>query len=61
MLKKSDTSYRPNYTDEWLELINDISYDYDGYNTVEGLKEHIDELVDMANNARLCLHKGKVF
>ncbi|MEE0859475.1 MAG: hypothetical protein U0M12_08440 [Acutalibacteraceae bacterium] len=42
-------------------MINDISYDYDGYNTVEGLKEHIDELVDMANNARLCLHKGKVF
>lgn len=57
--KKLSTSYKPNCTDEWLELIHDIGFDYDGYNTVEGLKELIDELVDMATEARKCLHKEK--
>lgn len=60
-VKKPDISYRPNCTDEWLELINDIGFDYDGCNTVEGLKELVTELVDMATKARLCLHKGKYF
>lgn len=28
----------------YLELISDLAYDYDGANTIEGLKELIDEL-----------------
>ena len=60
-VKKPDTSYRPNCTDEWLELIHDIGYDYDGCNTVEGLKMLVDEIVDYANKARKCLHEGKYF
>lgn len=34
---------------ECLELICDIGYDYDGCNSVESLKELIDELVDLAS------------
>ena len=36
---------------EYLQLISDIAYDYDGLNTVESLKQLIDELVDYANKA----------
>lgn len=35
----------------YLALINDIAYDYDGCNTVESLKELIDELVKMNTQA----------
>lgn len=35
---------------ECLELICDIGYDYDGCNSVESLKELIDELVDLASH-----------
>lgn len=58
-VKKPDASYRPNCIDEWLELINDIGFDYDGCNTVEGLKLLVDEIVDYANKARKCLHIDK--
>ena len=34
--------------DGYLELIHDISLDYDGCNTVESLKSLIDELDDLA-------------
>lgn len=37
--------------DEYLKLIIDIGYDYDGFNTVESLKELIDELVGYADKA----------
>ena len=37
--------------DEYLKLIIDIGYDYDGCNTVESLKELIDELVGYADKA----------
>lgn len=31
-----------------LQLIADIAYDYDGYDTIEGLKSLIDEIREMA-------------
>lgn len=34
--------------DNYLKLIYDIGYDYDGCNTVKSLKELIDELIDLA-------------
>lgn len=36
---------------EYLQLIHDIAFDYDGFNTVESLKGLINELVDYANKA----------
>ena len=51
----------PNCADEWLWHIWAIGLDYDGCNTVESLKELVDELVDMALKARDCLHNGKLF
>lgn len=37
--------------DEYCKLLINIGYDYDGCNTVESLKELIDELVDLARKA----------
>ena len=51
----------PDNTDEWLELIWDVGYNYDGYTTAEGLKSLVDELLDMAQKARECLYEGKIF
>ena len=51
----------PNCVDEWLELIKDIAIDYDGYNTVESLKELIDEIVGMSQKARKCLRENRLF
>lgn len=47
--------------DELLQDICDIGFDYDGFNTVESLKELIDELVEMAMEARKCLRRGRIF
>lgn len=38
-----------------------VGHDYDGYETVEGLKSLIDELVGWANDARNFLDKGKYY
>ena len=38
--------------DNWCQLIVDIGFDYDGCNTIEGLKGLIDELVRYALNSR---------
>ena len=51
----------PSCADEWLWQLWAIGLDYDGCNTVESLKELVDELVDMALKARDCLHDGKLF
>lgn len=51
----------PNSADEWLWHIWAIGLDYDGCNTVESLKELVDELVDMSIKARDCLHSGLLF
>ena len=40
--------------DKWCQLIIDIGFDYDGFNTVESLKGLIDELVDYAHKAIIC-------
>lgn len=37
--------------DEYLKLIFDLGFDYDGYEESESLKELIDELVDLAKKA----------
>jgi mannose/cellobiose epimerase-like protein (N-acyl-D-glucosamine 2-epimerase family) len=51
----------PDSADEWMELIQDIAWNYDNCNTVESLKELIDEMVEMTSMARSCLIEGKVF
>lgn len=51
----------PDSADEWLELIWQIAFDYDGYETVESLKKLIDEIVKMSQKARVCLVEGKIF
>ena len=51
----------PDCADEWLFQIWAVGCDYDGENTVEGLKRLIDELVGMSQKTRDCLHKGKIY
>lgn len=38
--------------DKYFELIYDLCYDYDGYNTVDGLKSLIDEVSRLASLGR---------
>ena len=40
--------------EKYFELIHNISFDYDGYNDVAGLKGVIDELNRFANLGRAC-------
>ena len=40
--------------EKYLELIYDIGFDYDGCNTIEGLKGLIDDLVHCASLGRAC-------
>ena len=40
--------------EKYFELINNISFDYHGYNDVTGLKGVIDELNRFANLGRVC-------
>ena len=42
----------PNSAEEWMELIQDIGWHYDGCNTVESLKGLIDEMVEMASEGQ---------
>lgn len=51
----------PDCADDWLELIWALGVDYDGCHQEEDLKRLIDELVDMAQKARMCLRDGKIF
>ena len=44
IIKTDEHSYVSEITDQWLELINDIAVDYDGCNTIESLKDLIDEM-----------------
>ena len=57
---KSDDSFG-NSVDELLWLISAIGFDYDGYNTAEGLKDVIDELVAYSIYASELLREGKYF
>lgn len=51
----------PDCADEWLFDIWAIGCDYDGENTVNGLKKLIDNLVEISQKARDCLWDGKLF
>ena len=51
----------PDCADEWLADIWAVGCDYDGCNTVESLKKLVDELIEMAHSARMCLWDNKLF
>lgn len=53
--------YIPDSVEGWLEVVVMIACDYDGYNTVDGLKSLIDEIVEYANKARDCLKENKLY
>lgn len=57
-MKEIDGAYTPETADEWLELIYDIAIDYDGCETVESLKELVNEMREYAVNARKALRDG---
>lgn len=59
--EKIGAAYECDCAEDWLELITGIAVDYDGERTVEGLKSLIDEIVDYASKARVCLHSGDIF
>lgn len=47
--------------EKYFELIHNISFDYDGYNDVTGLKGVIDELNRLANLGRVCNTTEPIF
>ena len=51
----------PDCVSECLFHIWAIGCDYDGYETVDGLKSLVDELVELANKARMFLDEGKYY
>lgn len=55
IIKTDEHSYVPETTDQWLELIIDIAVDYDGCNTIESLKDLIDEMRAYSIFARMTL------
>lgn len=59
LIKSDNNVYVPQTTSEWLELINDVAIDYDGCNTIESLKELINEIRAYAIFAKMALIKEK--
>jgi hypothetical protein len=58
---KYGKTYKPEYADEWLVLLRDIAYDYDGLDTsVQSMRELVDELVEYATNALNCIRENKI-
>jgi hypothetical protein len=58
---KHGKTYEPEYADEWLVLLRDIAYDYDGLDTsVQSMRELVDELVEYATNALNCIRENKI-
>ena len=53
--------YEQDCADEWLFDNWEVGSDYDGENSVEGLKKCIDYLVEMSQKARECLWDNKLF
>ena len=52
----------PDCCDEWLGMIWAIGVDYDGMDgSIDSMKELVDELMEMAQKARDCLHQGLLF
>ena len=60
-MTKQELERKIKIKDEYLRLIHDIGFDYDGYNTVESLKGLIDELIDYANKAYKCDDKSIIY
>lgn len=63
MKKKSDLERENKIKKEYLRLIYDLGYDYDGLEGAESLKVLIDELVDLAakglrNDDRSVIYDG---
>lgn len=52
---------QPDCVDEYLFDMWAIAFDYDGCTSVDDLKDLIDELVGMAQDARECLWEGRLF
>lgn len=50
-----------NIKNEYLQLIHDIGFDYDGCNTVDSLKKLIDELIGLVNKAYKCDDKTAMY
>lgn len=50
----------PDCADEYLELINDIAFDYDGCITEKELKNLINEMSNLVYKARQCIIEGKI-
>ena len=50
-MKKRELERENKILKGYLELISDLAYDYDGCNTIESLKDLIDELRNYANLA----------
>lgn len=61
MIQDLTKEYNPATVDECLQLIGAIAVDYDGYNTVQSLKELIDEIAHYARCARDLLNKGECY
>ena len=59
MDKRDDLDERSRTADEALELAHDISVDYDGCNTVESLKDLIDEMRELIDEARSKLRESQ--
>lgn len=51
----------PNCAVEWLQLVYQIGFDYDGYSSANDLKSLIDELVEMTLTARKLIQDGIIF
>lgn len=47
--------------EKYLELIHDLAFDYDGCNTIEGLKKLIDELDRYARLGRCCNTNSPIY
>ena len=50
----------PDTADEWLKFIWEIAFDYDGETTADGLKELIDEIIEISFKARKCIAEGRI-
>ena len=50
----------PNSVESCLELIRGIAFNYDGNTTLDGLKDLIDEMADLAKDGQKFLLENKI-
>ena len=55
------TYYEPDCVEEWIELIYEIGYDCDRYETVDDFKTLIGDLLEMVLRAGKCLRDGDIY